>query len=523
MAQGIYGPAFLIGGTRIVNLAVGLLTIPLLIHYLGGVGFAAWAILLAVAGVLSTLELGMPSAVVKFLAAPIQDGERGEGVRILSNVFAFHLLTFGIGLPLVLWQAEAVVRWLRLPDGLWLSARGMVLLVFAAVAARTLLQNGTYILYAARRFNLVAAFSFFQPFVSNCAAILAAWQSGRLDVTLAAFWTAQVAVVGAGFWLARGVFAIRFRPSLVGLAKLREIVSHGIKTQINGWAQVVNFQFDKFIIAGFVGLWAVAPYEVANRGVVALRSVPASGIETFLPTAAISQAQGKDAWERYLAVTRMAAYGVLVFLIAPLAIAPMFLYAWTGEMGYVGRWVFPALAFGAIANLLAFPAATMAQAAGRAGLEARAAAISILLNIPLSLMLITKWGMTGAAIGTGIAMVISAVVLMRSVHGLFGRRLSETLGLLAQLWPLLLVCLAWGVLAHVYFDSWFASLDPQGRFSRHNRLWPAILSGLVYVACLGTMLFVQIYRGALRVEERELLVRLIPFRWFNAFCQRHSQ
>jgi len=66
----------------------------------------------------------------------------------------------------------------------------------------------------------------------------------------------------------------------------------------------------------------------------------------------------------------LSAYGTLVFFAAPLAIAPGFLYAWVGEMGYVSRWTFVALGLGVSANLFALPLATLAQASGGPGLQA---------------------------------------------------------------------------------------------------------------------------------------------------------
>jgi len=305
---------------------------------------------------------------------------------------------------------------------------------------------------------------------------------------------------------------------------MRELCSHGLKIQVYDWAQVISYQFDKFLIAAFMGLWAVAPYEVGNRSVAALRSIPASGIDSFLATAAIGQTAKADLWQQYQRITQLAAIAVLVFMIAPLAIAPLFLYAWTGEMGYTGRWVFLSLILGAAFSVLALPAAAMAQAAGRAELQARAAVVTLLINVPLSFFLILKLQLVGVAAGTAIAMMTGAALLIADVHKAYAQPLMSTLKPLWHfVWPPACVCAAFALLAWFPFELWLASLDPATRFSREMRVIPGLLAGFTYVGCLISMLALQIHRGALTAEQQEMVCRLIPFRWVRSYCAaRHS-
>lgn len=501
--------AALMVGSRVVNMAIGLLTIPVLIRYLGGSGFASWAILLAVSAGFSLLEFGMPSTVVRFLALPARDGDWHAGRRLFGRVWLLLALTYGVASVLVLWVARPLAAWFDLPDTPILSAAGTLLWVFAAVGLRAFLQGGVLSLYAARRFKAVSAVAMLQPLCSNVAAMVTAWQTGRLDLTLMAFWITQLGVLGTTFFLARSACLPRFDRDTFKLGRLKELGYYGLTSQMEGWAQFVNFQFDKFIIAGLVGLWAVAPYEVANRSVTALRSVPASGLESLLPSAVTRHEDRDEAWRWYLSSTRIAVYGVCAFMFAPLAVAPLFLYAWTGEMGYLGRWVFVALIVGAMANVLAMPAATLAQAAGKPGLQGRAAVLGVLINIPLSLTLVFKWGSAGAALGTSAAMLVSAAYLLFVVHRHLDRALGPTLKLLAKFWPVLLVGLAWFAVTYLFFSGWFASLDPALRYSRATRAYPGLVALGVYLLCVGSMLAVLVLGGALSARERAWLRGLL--------------
>lgn len=507
--QGPVHSAALMVGARMANLAIGLVAIPVLIRYLGGSGFAAWAILLALGAAFSMLELGMGPTAVRFLALPVAAGQWNEVRQIFGRIWLFLFITFGAGLPLALAFAPPFAAWTGLPDSGLLSAQEAIFLVFGCVAARAVLQSGVLSMVAGRRFVAASAFSLLQPLCSNIAAMVVAWQYGRLDLTLIAYWTAQLGVLAGAFFFTRTACLPSFSRATFDIRRLREIGYYGVTNQMEGWAQFVNFQFDKFIVAGLVGLWAVAPYEVANRAVAALRSLPASGAETFLPAAMAHHADREAAWRWYVSSTNIAAYGVIVFMLAPLAVAPVFLYAWTGQMGYVGRWVFAALSVGAMASVLALPAGTLLQAASRPDLPARAALLSIVANVALSLWLVMHWELVGAAVGTGIAMVAAAAQLVHAAHRHAGRPMGPTLRMLARFWAPALVCLCWGALTYVFFQTWIDAIDPLVRFSRATRVYPAAVAVGVYALIVGTVLVVELLRGEFPAERRRLLGRAL--------------
>ena len=453
-------------------------------------------------------------------AAPlIQQGNWPQVNILLNNTAAILVLSFAAAFLPVLLYSDRISAHLQFPDGIWMSGGQMIVLIYAAVAVRALFQFGGLSFNAARRFRALAAVSFLQSFVSNCAAIIAAIWTSRVDATLVAYWSAQLATTAFTCLAASRLFTGAVAPVLPRLGTMRELVGHGLKIQVYELAQIINFQFDKFLIASLMGLWAVAPYEVANRSVLALRSIPSSALDWFLATAAIGRESGDDIWPRYESATRLAATAVMVFMVAPLAVAPLFLYAWTGEMGYVARWVFLGLVLGAAGNIIALPAAAMAQAAGRAGLQARSALASMLINIPLSLVLVLKWGLAGAAAGTAIAMLGSSSLLLWQVHRAYEKPLSATMRILWEFWPLLLVCAICAALLYLPFEHWVASLDPGIRYSRKMRVYPAALAGVAYVICLATMAVVHINRGALSWEQYQLLTKWIRFKWFAAYCE----
>jgi len=497
--------------TRLVNLALGLVSIPILIRYLTGTGFAAWALLLALAAGFSLLDLGLSRSAVRFASRAAQAGDARAVRKVFGRVWLLLAASFSGGWLLLSVVAPGLAAWLQLPPTPWLAADDAIVFVLWAVALRAFLQSGTDSLLAAGRFSAVSAVSLLQPMCANVAAMVTAWQFQRLDVTLVAYWSAQLAVLSLNFYLARRLCLPHFGRNTFRLGTLRRFCEFGIASQLDSLAQFASFQFDKLLIASWVGLWAVAPYEVANRAVLALRSLPASAADMQLPTALAQAGSPAGLWQWYQASNRLTAYGVAAFMLAPLAVAPVFLYAWTGEMGYFGRWAFAALSLGAMANVLTLPTVALLQAAGKPGFQARAALLVIALNVPLSLLLVKHWGSTGAAIGTAVALASGSAQLVYLAHRHFAQPIRATLRLLAGFWPLLVVCAAWGGLSLAAFDAWFSTLAPDTRFARANRLVPGLAALGVYALCLLSMFGVEWWRGAISAEEKRRLKRWLAF------------
>jgi O-antigen/teichoic acid export membrane protein len=478
-------------------------------------------VLLAASVAFSTLELGMPATLVKHLS-PVVVGNRAEATRIWLHVVAILCTIYALLLPAAWLGADPLADLTRLPDAPALSAAAMLLLTYCATALRSLLQTGMQNFYAARHFGVVALGYFLQGFLAHVAAMATALATRRIDLTLAAYWSTQLVVLATTLAFALTRFPVQLAREGIDRRLIRALLAHGLRVQATGWSQFANFQFDKFVIAAVSGLAWVAPYEIANRSVVALRSVPTTGMDTFLPSASLAPTVTAS-WPRYAEMNRLAAWAVLAFMLAPLAVAPLFLSAWTGEIGYHARWLFIALLIGAAANVLAYPSATIAQATDKAHIQARAALASVAVNVPLSIVLVLAWGPVGGAVASAVAMSVAAGLLITQVNRAHGWALSQTLAGHAQFWPGLAVCAGFALAVFALSAGWLSAHEAQHQFSRGARFAAAAGALLAYAACVLCMLEVQLRRTGLSAEERRFATSIVRFRWFAAYCDRHSR
>ncbi len=505
----------LVNAGRILGVLVVFVTIPVLIRYLGGVGFASWGILLALSAVFSTLELGIPAAVVRLVGAANRDGNQAEIQRLEWGAYFALCCTYGLGAVGIVAASGAIAAALSVPDGVWVGAHGLISLVFLAVAARSFLQLRTWLLFPLRGARPLAVTSVLVPPVSNVASAIAAWQTGSVEIVLLCFWGTQILLL-AGTHFGRASIATRARRNPGHDRRVVwRILTWGMHDQLDSLSRVINFQFDKFALAGMLGIWAVGPYEVANRCALALRSVPASGLEFMLVADSVAGASERGHWLRYLALTRMSAYGVIVFMMAPMAVSPVLLWAWTGQMGHMGTSAFVMLTVGATFSVLALPAVSLVHATGKSSISVTAALISICLNIPASIIAAGRWGLTGVALGTACAMCASATWTFVMVHRTLGRKLTASLRVLGGFWPHVVVCAAWAAVTYLALYPWLAGLDAASRYSASVRILPGVLAVMAYLGCLTTVLTVEIWRGTMTAEERAVLWRLIPIGWIR--------
>jgi O-antigen/teichoic acid export membrane protein len=400
----------------------------LLLAGLGPGVFGAWAVLLGAVAFLQFFGMGAGPTLVRFLAPPIREGREADVDRIASSglfaVFGLHLLVLLALLP----GAGRLAALLHVPDTPLLSPGALLFLSAAGFSAHSMALLLLAPLEAAEKFVPVALATTTGMLAANVAAWAAALLTHRLDLVAVAYWVAAIVGVLLPALRERArSLPYRLRAGLVDRATLREMLTHGGLLQVSKLCQAVNLNFDKMIIPGCVSIAAVAPYEITGRAINGLRGLPIAALGVLLPEVSGRHAKGEEHFKLYERMTRAAVLSALVFLAAPLALAPSLFRAWAGEIGSTAVPLFLVLAPGFMLNLVSAPVSTMVQGMGRAGLQAAAAGASLVLNIVLSLLLVGRYGVLGAATGTTVAMALSSIAYIAAYHRLTGRPLLVTL------------------------------------------------------------------------------------------------
>lgn len=484
--------------SRVLCMIIGLAGLPILLSSLGTEKFASWAILLGGSVAFYTLEMGMIGTVTKFLAEAFSRQENSRISELMSNAIILLFAIYSIGFVFVIALSGPVVTWLKIPDTPLLSGKNLLIFVYLMVAVSSIARVGTAPFHAISRFDLVAGISLFHSVASNVAAWCVAWYYGRLDVVILTYWVAHALVLlGAQYWGSRLV-TWHFRPSTVNRKLQKSMLSHGFYLQFSDFAHFIHFQFDKLIIAGFTGLSEVAHYEIANRACIGLRSLCSSGLHTYLPRATNDITKRVDIWPLYQGMIKGAMWLIIFFILAPLTVSSMFLFAWVGQIGYHGRYVFMFLAAGIAVNILVVPVSVFIQAMGRTSLEAGVSICSIIMNVLFSLVLIRLWGKEGAAAGTGLAMILAGMMYIYFFHKMHRRSMTDTIKyMLHYSWPLLFICLIWFALGR--------AIEP---FVIGSRWYMGPVAAVLYVTLVLALFAFCVYTGRIGKVEYEMICHI---------------
>jgi O-antigen/teichoic acid export membrane protein len=205
------------------------------------------------------------------------------------------------------------------------------------------------------------------------------------------------------------------------------ILSFGVKTQLHAFADLVNVQADKIVLAFLVGVRAAASYEIAARVVMAVRAVGMLTISAMIPTVAAHIAEhGREALPRlYRRYTRLTVgLSFPVFVLACVT-APFLMKAWLDQVPPRAPGTVVVISLAYLAPLSCIVAMNIATADGRPGFVASNSLLIAALNVALTIALAPVLGFWGVLAGTVVALAVGSVILVVRFHRSYGIALDE--------------------------------------------------------------------------------------------------
>ncbi len=414
---------------------------PIMISRLGLDAFGVWAVTGAFATYAGLLDLGIGRSLARFIAVFDAADEKH---RIDQSVGLGLIATLVVGL------ATAAVAVLVAPfasDQLGVLDSGeMRLVLLSSVAIWTL--NGidgvlTAVGIGLRRMvppNIATTAGATINFVFSIVAL--ALSSSLVVYALANAAACLVALIPAAI-------AMRFvwrSPYVAWPSRelVKEVLGFSVKNQVGWFADLVNFQTDKVIIALMVDIRAAAIYEIASRVVLAVRSVAVLTVSAMIPTAAARiVAEGREVVEEmYRRYTlRTCAIAFPLFTVTSVT-APFLLIAWLKTAPGDAELLVPFLTLAYFVNITTAVGSTIAIGAGHPGMASANSVLIAVLNVILTLALAPLFGLWGVVGGTFLAVTFGSLLFNARFLRLFDLQLGD---LLAGVMPPAVLALGLGI------------------------------------------------------------------------------
>ena len=401
------------------NSLVYFLLIPYVISKIGVEGYGVWTLAYIFINCITYVDLSLNTAYVKYISEYYTKRDYQKMNEVI-NTGGFFYLFFAL-----------IVASLLFP------LKSLFLALFKIPSP--LLNDALFVFYAILFFVLIA--KIFEAFLY----VLVGMQ--RMDVSNSITMTVNFArVIGVFVFLERGwglkglalneilmilsynlalvIQAKRLLPEIkigrkfVKMERWKELFRFGVKLYVSGISTLTHSQFDKLILSHISGLRFVTYYDLGAKVVRSSRDLLLLLTAALVPAVVELKAEGEEekVFLLYQRSTKyLVAFGLPLFFFA-IATAPEILRVWLGNDYHESVLVLRILAVGYFANLTTGTLTSTVQGIGKPILQMRASLFTLLLNIPLSLFLISKVGYWGAAMGTSLAMVLGGSYFFYSFH-----------------------------------------------------------------------------------------------------------
>lgn len=412
-------------------LLVGVAVMPIITRNMGPTRFGLLGLTLALLEYSGLFDLGLGRATTKHVAEKIAKGDDKVSHLIVGSIVS--QMAFGIfgGILFALAAPFLANHVFVIPDNM----KGEAISVFRVLGALTpvtlLLVSLRGVLEAAHRFDLSNAVRVPSSLTSFLIPAIASSHGYTLPAIMAMLFVSRIVFCTlSAAALKRAIPS--FRWSLPDdWSMLRPLLAFG------GWMSVSNVvspllvYLDRFMLGAFVGLSAVGYYTAPFDGVIRMLIVPASLVNALFPAVSGMHAVGDTtSIKRVFAkavrnMTLILAVPALVLLF----FGPYLLRFWLGEaFAQQGGTAVRILAFGVLMNSLAHIPSSFIVAMGRPDVNAKFHMAELLFHLPVAWILITKFGVAGAAMAWTIRVTVDALALFiasaRLLHTPLGTLLS---------------------------------------------------------------------------------------------------
>lgn len=398
--------------TRTVSLflhvLVGFIMTPFIVHSLGNRMFGFWSLVGTLIGYYGIFELGLSSAVNRFLSKALSNNDISEMNSVINTSLVLFTILAIISLLVSIIAALSSALFIENTAEIELF-RKVIIILGLSVALSFPMKVFIGVLESYLRYDLYTYSMLFRLFLSN---ILIYYflevGYGILALTFINLFASIVQYIII-FILSKRIFLkIQISFSLCSKDKIKLLFSYSYKTLIARLADQLRFRLDNFIIAGFLGLSFVTLYSIGVKLLNYFFNLVGSMIGILTPVFSQYEAKGDYPLikRRFLETTK---YSVIIsFFVGSSLIfyGKSFIHCWMGPDFSPSYYIMIILCVPMIFDLMQSPSIQLLYGISKHKLYSITNTLEGLLNLMLSLILVKFYGIYGVAIATAISMII---------------------------------------------------------------------------------------------------------------------
>ena len=393
-----------------VGMVVPFFLSPFVVRHLGSTAYGVWILAVSTVSYLNLLDLGLRSAIVRFVSKGAAEGEYDEAQKTIGAALWFRVLISAAIAVLSVALAVAFPHLFKVPYDLQRAAQITVMLCALGVAVTLLSGVFGAVLSGIHRFDISSSIAVVQT-LARAGGVLVILRSGRGLVPLAVWEFVVIAVTGVATCLA----ALKlFPPCRIRIRKpdveaLRKIWSYSFKTFIIIVAVQIVYYTDNMVVGHFVSVDMAAFYAIAGSLAMYTGQVSSAMGATFIPLASKLDASGQSGdLQKLLVRGTQAALGLMLPIAVVLLLrGKTFIGLWMGpKYSDISGTVLQILLITQFFTIANSTAGQIAYGVDKHKSVATWSVVEAALNLVLSIVLVKTIGLYGVAWGTSIAQVI---------------------------------------------------------------------------------------------------------------------
>jgi O-antigen/teichoic acid export membrane protein len=399
--------------STLISLAVGLALVPLMIRFLGEAHYGLWVLVGAVVGYASLLDLGFSVSICKWLAEHrFSEADRERNAFMSTMLVA--LLALGVVVLLATAALALVLGRLFTIDVQDLACARLLLLVIGlAAAAEFPLGLFGHLIFAHERLDIANALTIAHLLLGLALTVVA---------LVAGYGVLAVGVVNTGVALLihavrllaarRIVPSLRLSFALFDSRYLREVRRFSFYMTVNQCSRRLTLKTGEIIVGSFLPLSAVSVYSIGLRLSNAARTLSEQLARVVFPAGASLYAGSDMARVRRLVLegTRMTLALGLPLAITLVVLADDIVRAWVGRPVESAAAVSRLLVVATAATMVQWVPSTVTLSVGRVAVPSLLASLEAVVNLGLSVLLVSRYGLLGVAMGTLVPAAIFACI-----------------------------------------------------------------------------------------------------------------
>jgi O-antigen/teichoic acid export membrane protein len=400
---------------QFVVLATGFLLTPFILHRVGPTAYGLWILANALGGYGGLLDMGISSAVQKYVAEHRVRNSPREAAALVSTALVLYAVLGLVALALLGGLAHSIPGIFGVAPGHRDVATWLTVIVGMQLAISLPAATPAAVLRGAQRFDLTNVLVIMGTLLTAIFTVVVLQLGGGI-VAVAAVGVAVLATMQIpAVWFVRRVAPdLRLEFSAVTQRSIRTVFSFSASVFAVRVAGVLTQRTDAIVIGASLPIRMITPYSLAQRLAEVIMLLTNQFVQVLLPLASELDALSERRQLRavYLTATRMA-LALSIALAATMGILGSSILAlWVGDTYSGYGYVVSILAAAAAVDTLNWPGASLVTGMALHRPLARIALGNGIVNIGLSVLLVHPYGLTGVAVATLVPSVVTSILFV---------------------------------------------------------------------------------------------------------------